>query len=92
MRINQTYYGDFDVVDEMPFATADIVRALHLILKQYRVRAFNWPVDTDYNDKTGYWHLRFTRPVSDEEYVAFMEPHQQVAEGLSYIEDTYGNA
>lgn len=73
MRIDETYYGDYHVVDEMPFATADIVRALTVIHKDYRVRAFNWPVTIDYDDKTGYWHVWFTRPVNDNEYVAYAE-------------------
>lgn len=73
MRIDESYYGDFKVMDELPFTTADIIRAASLILKLYRVRTTNWPITIDFNEKTGYWEVWFTRPVDDATYVAYME-------------------
>jgi hypothetical protein len=90
MRIEESYYGDFKVIDEMAFTIADLIRAGALIRRHYHVRVLNWPVTIDLNQKTGYWEVWFTKPVSDEEYVAFMEPGAQVEEGLRYIQENYG--
>lgn len=73
MRIEESYYGDFKVMDEFSFTTADIVRAASVIFKSYKVRTVNWPVTIDFNEKTGYWEVWFTRPVDDATYVAHME-------------------
>lgn len=70
MHIDEGFYGDFKVMDELAFTTADIMRAAMVIQKTYRVRVVNWPVTIDLNEKTGYWEVWFTRPVTDEEYVA----------------------
>lgn len=73
MRIETSYYGDYRVFDELAFTTADIIRVATLIQKTDRVRVLNWAVTIDFNDKTGYWELWFTRPVDDATYVAHME-------------------
>lgn len=73
MRIEESYYGDYKVMDEFAFTPADIIRAATLILKSSKVRVMNWPVTIDLNQKTGYWELWFTRPVDDAAYVARME-------------------
>lgn len=90
MRIEQSYYGDYKVMDELAFTTADIIRAANLIFKSYRVRTLNWPVTIDLNQKTGFWELWFTKPVDDEKYVEFMEPRAQVEASLRYIQENYG--
>lgn len=73
MRVEESYYGDYKVMDDFPFTTADIVRAGSVIYKSFGVRTVNWPVTIDFNDKTGYWEVWFTRPVDDATYVAHME-------------------
>lgn len=72
MRIEESYYGDFRVYDELAFTTADILRAAALIYKSHRIRTLNWPVTIDFIEKGEYWELWFTRPVSDEQYIAHM--------------------
>lgn len=87
MRIEESYYGDFKVTDIMPFAATDILRAASLIYKSYKVRTVNWPITIDFIEKTGYWEIWFTKPVSDEDYVAHMSAKAQVDEGLGYIQE-----
>lgn len=72
MRIEQTYYGDFRVLDEFPFGANDIISAAHKISREEDVVVLDWPVTIDHNDRTGYWEVWFTRPVSDEEYVNYI--------------------
>jgi hypothetical protein len=69
VRTEQTYYGDYRVFDEMPFGTADLTKAVFRISADFKENVFRWPVTIDFNEKTGYWEVWFTRPVSDEDYI-----------------------
>lgn len=73
MRVEQTYYGDYLVTDELPFSTKDLINASWKIVDTYKVNVHAWPVNIDYNEKSGFWEAFFGRPVSDEEYVSFAE-------------------
>lgn len=66
------YYGDFHVVDELPFNVISLESASDRIWHDYAVRVNGWPLTIDLNQKTGYWEAWFNRPVSDEEYVEKM--------------------
>lgn len=81
MRIEQTLYGDFRVYDEMSFSTQNLVNALYLIHRDYKVTAYKWPVTIDLNQKAGFWEAWFVRPVSDEEYVAFVSQFEVESNG-----------
>lgn len=69
MRIEETYYGDFRVFDEMPFDLNALSRAEHKIAHSFDAEVGNWPITIDHNERTGYWEVWFTRPVSDEDYI-----------------------
>jgi hypothetical protein len=70
MQIRRGFYGDFHVYDEMPFSTKDATKAVFKIARDYQVNTYSWPFTIDYDQKTGYWELWFTPPVSDEDYTA----------------------
>jgi hypothetical protein len=68
MRIEQSYYGDYIVSDEMPFSANDIVNAAVDIELDDGVMVRDWPVTMEYSNKIGRWFLWFLRPVADKEY------------------------
>jgi hypothetical protein len=70
MRVEQTYYGDFKITDELPFDLFDLTSAANKIYFDFGRRVTDWPVTIEYNERTMYWEVYFTRPVTDEEYVA----------------------
>lgn len=74
MRIEQGYYGDFKVMDELPFDLFALIKVQQKIWGDYGVTVSTWPVSTDLNETTGYWEVWFTRPVTDQEYVENMLP------------------
>lgn len=91
MRIEESFYGSFKVIDEFAFTMADILRAASLIFKSYRVRTVNWPITIDFNQKTEYWELWFTKPASDEEYVEHMSALALIDQNVRYMQENYTN-
>lgn len=72
MHIEQTYYGDYRMISDMPFTYPAIWSGMLQIHASYDDLVANWPITIDFNEKTGYWELWLTRPVSDQEYVEKM--------------------
>lgn len=70
MRIDQNYYGDYTITDEMPFDLESIRTAANKILVIDSTPVFDWPVTIELVN--GYWELHFTRPVKDEVYAQGM--------------------
>lgn len=68
MRIEQGYYGDYTVTDEMPFSANDIVNVAIDIELEDGVSVRDWPVTIEYSTKLDRWCLWFLRPVTDKEY------------------------
>lgn len=68
MQIEQNYYGDFKVTDELSFDLFALTVASNKIYFQFGKRVSDWPVTIEFNDKIGYWEVYFTRPVTDKEY------------------------
>lgn len=70
MLTEQTYYGDFKITSDLPFDLFSLKRIADRIFFDFGNNVSAWPVTIELNDRTGLWELSFTRPVTDEEYVA----------------------
>lgn len=68
MRIEESYYNDYTVTDEMPFSANDIVNVVVDIELEFGVSVRDWPITMEYSTKIDRWCLWFLRPVNDKEY------------------------
>lgn len=82
MRIEQSFYGDYKVMDEMPFDLQSLNSAMVIIGKEHGEPVSDWPVTTDYDDKIGYWTAWFIKPLPDAEYEGGAGVGQQISHDI----------